>query len=83
MFEGLVEGMSSLGLGGWALAVGAAVVAGPTLARVARPALKGAIKGYMAMSERVRVAGEETREGLQDVMAEAKAEYQAASGPLA
>lgn len=80
MFEGLVEGIEGLGLGGWALVIGAAVVAGPTLARISRPAIKGAIKGYMAVSDRVRVASEETREGLQDVVAEAKAEYQAASG---
>ena len=77
MFSEMIEGIEGLGLGGWALAIGAVVVAGPAVARGLRPVAKGAIKGYLALSDRARVATEETRENLQDLMAEARAEYQA------
>ncbi|MCA1596407.1 MAG: DUF5132 domain-containing protein, partial [Chloroflexi bacterium] len=73
MFEGLLEGIGSLGLGSWALVAGATVVAGPVLVRTLRPAAKSAIKGYLTLSDRARLATEETRENLQDLVAEARA----------
>jgi hypothetical protein len=74
MFEGILESME--GMGAWALAAGVAVVAGPTIARALRPAAKSMIKGYLAFSEKAQVATQETRESLQDLVAEAKAEVQ-------
>jgi hypothetical protein len=61
-------------IAGIGLAVGVSLL----VAKYWRPALKGAIKGYMALSDRVREATAEAGEGMQDLYAEAKAEHEKA-----
>ncbi|MDA8218652.1 MAG: DUF5132 domain-containing protein [Dehalococcoidales bacterium] len=56
---------------GVALAVGAGVLLGRGL----RPTAKGVIRGYLSVAERVKEATAEAGESLQDLYAEAKAEY--------
>ncbi|MCL5266071.1 MAG: DUF5132 domain-containing protein [Chloroflexi bacterium] len=69
--EGVIGGTSwGLGLG---IAAGALLLA----ARGGRPLMKGAVKGYLTLSEKVKEATAEVAEELQDVYAEAKAEYEA------
>lgn len=80
MFGSLIEGVE--GFGPWALVAGVVVVAGPALARGLRPVAKSAIKGYLALTDRAKVATQETRENLQDLVAEAKAEHQSEGGSV-
>jgi hypothetical protein len=75
MLEGVVETLS--GLGGWAVGLGAAVLLGPKLVRGMRPMAKTVIKGYLAVSDRIQVTAAETRENLEDLVAEARAEASA------
>ena len=70
-------GIGSLfGAAGWGLS--AAALAGGALlyTRGGRPALKGALVSYLALSDRVREVTAEALERFQDVMAEAEVEYQ-------
>lgn len=59
-------------LAGIALAVGAGVLLGRGL----RPVVKGAIRGYLSVSDRAREMAAEAGESLQDLYAEAKSEYE-------
>jgi hypothetical protein len=68
--EGVLGG-TSWGLGVTAVAIGA-VVAAPR----AKPLAKGAIKGYLAATQRVREWTAESTERLQDLYAEAKHEFE-------
>src|SRR5262249_42908180 len=68
-FEG--KGWLGVGIG----AVVLAPVVAPALVRGMRPALKGAIKGYFMLSDRLRHQLAQTGEQFQDLVAEGKAEY--------
>lgn len=48
----------------------------PAVAKVLRPVVKEAIKGFLSLSERAREVMAETSEQMQDLVAEAKAEYE-------
>src|SRR5687768_9083221 len=79
--EDLLERASSpavLGVGLGVLFLGPVLV--PAVGRGLRPIAKGAIKGYLALSERTREMFAETGERLQDLYAEAQAEYTGADG---
>ena len=63
--------------GSFAIGIGAAFLAPivvPAIAGIIRPVAKAAIKGGMLAYEKVRVAGAETIENFEDLVAEAKAE---------
>ena len=75
MFEGIVESLG--GLGGWAVGLGAAAIFGPKVLRELRPMAKSVIKGYLAVSDKIQVTAAETRENLEDLVAEARAEASA------
>jgi hypothetical protein len=62
--------------GGWGLGVGLVAGAAVVLAKRGRPALKSALVGYFALSDRVKILAAETSEQMQDLYEEAKAEYQ-------
>jgi hypothetical protein len=69
-----LEGKGWLGVG-----IGAVILApifAPALARSLRPLAKRAIKGYLALADRARERMAETNEQLQDLVAEARAEYE-------
>lgn len=74
MLEEIVGGLvESIGWGvGGVVIVGALLVGGPR----AKPLAKGAIKGYLTATRRVREAAAEASESLQDIYAEAKHEYE-------
>ena len=72
MIEDLLEGVG--GTTGRVLKIGLLVGAGLVLGRGLRPVAKGAFRGYMAASDRVREFTAEASESLQDLYAEAKAE---------
>ena len=75
-----LEGTGWLGIG-----IGAVILAPmliPPLGRKVRPAIKGAIKGYMALSEKAAAALAEAGEQFQDLVAEAKAEHAAEGAPM-
>jgi hypothetical protein len=79
MVEDIVNGFfESIGWG-----VGGAVVAATVLigGSQAKPLAKGAIKGYLTATRRVREATAEASETLQDIYAEAKHEYESQLRP--
>ena len=68
------------GIGTFALGVGAALVArglGPTIARRGRPALRGAVKQALILSQGAQVRAAGVREDLEDLVAEARADVSA------
>ena len=74
MFGDLVEGFfESIGWGIGGAAVAAAVIVGGPRAK---PLAKGAIKGYLTATQRVRELTAEASESFQDLYAEAKHEYE-------
>lgn len=68
------EGKGWLGVGIGAVVLAPVVV--PVLAKGMRPALKGAIKGYFQLSDYLRQQLAQTGEQFQDLVAEAKSEYE-------
>ena len=65
------------GIGTFALGVTAALAArafAPALGRIARPALRGALKQGIILSQGAQVRAAGLREDLEDLMAEAQAE---------
>ncbi len=75
MLEEFLEGITGevgWGVGAAALAAGAFVAA-----TVGKPLAKGAIKGYLALSDQVRQATAGATESMRDLYAEAKQEYEA------
>jgi hypothetical protein len=72
------SGSTILGVGLGVLFLGPVLV--PALGKGLRPLAKGAIKGYLALSERSREMFAETGERLQDLYAEAQSEYSGANG---
>lgn len=67
----LIEGNS-----GWGLGVGLLAGAAIVLGKQGRPIVKGALVGYFTLSDRLRELAAETTEQVQDLVAEARAEYQ-------
>jgi hypothetical protein len=63
------------GNGGWGLGVGLLAGAAILLSKQGRPIAKGALVGYFTVSDRLRALAAETTEQVQDLVAEAKAEY--------
>jgi hypothetical protein len=63
------------GNGGWGLGVGLLAGAVVILSKQGRPLAKGALVGYFTVSDRIRSLAAETTEQVQDLFAEAKAEY--------
>lgn len=74
MFDDLLEGVG--GTTGRLIAIGLAIGAGLLLGRGLRPVAKGMIRGYLTVADRVKEMVAETGESLQDIYAEAKAEYE-------
>src|SRR5215211_635408 len=72
------SGSTILGVGLGVLFLGPVLV--PALGRGLRPVAKGAIKGYLALTERSREMFAETGERLQDLYAEAQSEYSGGNG---
>jgi hypothetical protein len=74
MLEDIVGGLfESIGWGvGGAVVAAALIVGGPR----AKPIAKGAIKGYLSATHRIRESAAEASETLQDIYAEAKHEYE-------
>jgi len=70
MFEELLNGGSSKFLKS-GLILGAAIL----LARNSRTILKGGMRGYLYLSDKLRVYGAEAKENLEDLYAEAKTEH--------
>jgi hypothetical protein len=68
-----MEGMGWLGMGLGAVILAPALI--PAVGRGLRPAAKNAVKGYLALSDRVREWAGEGTERWQDLVAEAKSEY--------
>ena len=79
MFDDLLEavGGTTGRVVGLALALGAGVLIG----RGMRPVAKGAIRGFMAASDRVREAAATAGESLEDLYHEAKAEREVVAVP--
>ena len=74
---GVIVDVSESGMG-WPLGIGllvAAVSAGPRLVKVGKPAIKGAIRGYLVLQSKSKEMFAETSERLQDLYAEAKYEF--------
>jgi hypothetical protein len=72
-----LEGKGWLGVG-----IGTVILApivAPALARGLRPLAKRAIKGYLTLADRARERLAETNEQLQDLVAEARSEYETES----
>ena len=63
------------GNGGWGLGVGLLAGAAILLSKQGRPIAKGALVGYFTLSDRLKALAAETSEQVQDLVAEAKAEY--------
>ena len=63
------------GNGGWGLGVGLLAGAAILLSKQGRPLAKGALVGYFTLSDRLKTLAAETSEQVQDLFAEAKAEY--------
>ena len=78
LFGSLFEdGLKGTVLGGLAVGVGAMILAPvllPALKKVARPMVKGAISGGMAACRKGRELVADASEGLEDIVAEVKAE---------
>jgi len=68
------------GTPGRILGVGLALGLGIVLGRGMRPVAKSAFKGFLALQNRVKEATAEAGESLQDIYAEAKAEYEQETG---
>lgn len=74
MLEDVFEGISDgLGWGVGAVAIAAVAIVGGTWGK---PLAKSAIKGYFAMTDRLREAAAGATESVQDLYSEAKHEYQ-------
>lgn len=72
--------------GGMLIGVGAAIAAPvilPAAAAVVRPLAKGLIWGYLAAADKLKETVAETREQMNDLVAEAKAEYTEGNGVAA
>jgi Protein of unknown function (DUF5132) len=63
------------GNGGWGLGVGLLAGAAILLSKQGRPMAKGALVGYFTLTDRLKALAAETSEQVQDLVAEAKAEY--------
>ena len=78
VFQGMAERLE--GKGWWGVGIGAVILA-PVLLRGAgkylRPAAKEAIKGYLAVSDAARRGLGGAGEQMQDLVAEARAEFDA------
>jgi hypothetical protein len=72
-----MEGKGWIGVGIGAVLLAPVLI--PALSRGLRPAAKGAMKGYLALADRTRGMLAETGEQWQDLVAEAKAEYDASA----
>ena len=72
------SGSTILGVGLGVLFLGPVLI--PAVGRGLRPIAKGAIKGYLALTERSREMFAETGERLQDLYAEAQSEYAGENG---
>lgn len=74
LLDGAVKGWS----GGLLVGIGAAVAAPvilPVLSAVLRPIAKGAVWGYFAAADKFKEVFAETKEQVNDLVAEAKSEY--------
>ena len=63
-----------------ALALGVAILAeimAPAITRATKPMFRNLVKDAVKMSEELKVKTEETKETLEDIVAEAKEEYKA------
>ena len=60
---------------GWIVGIGVTLGVASALTDGSKPLAKRAIKGYFAVTDRVKVAAAELGENLQDLYAEAKMEY--------
>ncbi len=79
--KGLGDRLEGKGWLGWTIgAVVLAPVVVPALGKALRPVAKEAIKGLLALSEKTRELVAETGEQMQDLVAEAKAEYAQEAG---
>lgn len=75
--RGLGDRMEGKGWLGWTIgAVVLAPVVVPAISKALRPVAKEGIKGFLALSEKAREMLAETSEQMQDLVAEAKAEYE-------
>ena len=75
---GLMEDVSESGMG-WPLGIGllvAALSAGPKLVKAGKPAIKGAMRGYLILQSKSKEVIAETSERLQDLYAETKYEFE-------
>ncbi len=63
------------GNGGWGLGVGLLAGAAIVLSKQGRPLAKGALVGYFTVTDRLKSLAAETTEHVQDLYAEARAEY--------
>jgi len=63
------------GNGGWGLGVGLLAGAAIVLGKQGRPIAKSALVGYFTLSDRLKSLAAETTEQVQDLFAEARAEY--------
>lgn len=63
------------GNGGWGIGAGLVAGAAILLSKQGRPLAKGALVGYFTLSDRLKTLAAETSEQVQDLYAEAKAEY--------
>lgn len=72
MLEDLLDTFG--GTPGRILGIGVALGAGVLIGRGMRPVAKGAIKGYLSMTDRLKEYTAEAGESLQDLYHEAKAE---------
>jgi F0F1-type ATP synthase membrane subunit b/b' len=70
------------GTAGRVAGVGLALAATLLVAKYWRPVVKTAIKGYLTATDRIREMTAEAGEGMQDLVAEAKAEHEKARGPV-
>jgi hypothetical protein len=75
---GLLDSATKGWGGGMLIGVGAALAAPvllPAAAAVVRPLAKGLIWGYLAAADKLKETVAETREQMNDLVAETKAEY--------
>jgi hypothetical protein len=63
------------GNGGWGLGVGLLAGAAIILSKNSRPLAKGVLVSYFTVTDRLRSLAAETTEQVQDLYAEARAEY--------
>ena len=63
------------GNGGWGIGVGLLAGAAIVLGKQGRPLAKSALVGYFTVADRMRSLAAETTEQVQDLLAEARAEY--------